>query len=97
MNNKPEVISTTSVLDKTGFEWESNDCVVRALAIATDTDYATAHQWTKQHLKRPDRKGTFATAIRLEEIIKRGIDLNNKHLIIILLLFYYILFIKIFL
>jgi hypothetical protein len=34
MNNKPEVISATSVLDKTGFEWETNDCVVRALAIA---------------------------------------------------------------
>jgi len=80
MNNKPEVISATSVLDKTGFEWETNDCVVRALAIAAETDYATAHQWVKEKLGRPDRKGTLMTTFKLEQLIKKGIGLNNKHL-----------------
>ena len=80
-NNKPEVISSTSVLDKTGFEWENNDCVVRALAIAAETDYATAHQWTKEKLKRPDREGTSMTAFRLSQLIKAGTKINNKQLV----------------
>lgn len=81
MNNKPEVISSTSVLDKTGFEWENNDCVVRAMAIAADTDYATAHQWIKDYLKRPDRKGTSMTFFKLEQLAKDGIELNNKQFV----------------
>jgi len=80
-NNKPEVISSTSVLDKTGFEWENNDCVVRALAIAAETDYATAHQWVKEKLKRPDRKGTSMTAFRLSQLIEAETKINNKHLV----------------
>jgi hypothetical protein len=77
-NNKPEVISTTSVLDKTGFEWETNDCVVRALAIAAETDYITAHKWAKENLERPDRKGTSMTAFKLTNLIRKGIGINNK-------------------
>ena len=80
MNNKPEVISSTSVLDKTGFEWENNDCVVRAMAIAADTDYATAHQWVKEYLIRLDREGTSLTAYRLSNLIQAGTKVNNKQI-----------------
>jgi hypothetical protein len=80
-NNKPEVISSTSVLDKTGFEWENNDCVVRAMAIAADTDYPTAHKWVKENLKRPDREGTSLTAIKLSILSNAEVKINNKHFI----------------
>ena len=81
MNNKPEVISSTSVLDKTGFEQENNDCVVRAIAVASDLDYASAHQWVKEKLKRPDRKGTSVTAYRLSTLIQAGEKINNKQIV----------------
>lgn len=78
MNKKVEVISSTSVLDKTGYEWENNDCVVRAIAIAAEMDYPTAHKWVKEMLSRSDRKGTSDTARKLKDIQNKGIKANNK-------------------
>ena len=37
---------------------ESNDCVVRAVAVAFDTNYDEAHRWVKRAFGRKDKKGT---------------------------------------
>ena len=42
---------------------ETNDCFVRALAVAAEVDYDTAHQVAKETFKREDRKGTFGAMI----------------------------------
>ena len=76
--DKPEVISSTDVLDSKGFEWETRDCVVRAMAIAAETDYPTAHGWVKKQLKREDREGTYNTALHIDGAAKRNITINNK-------------------
>lgn len=42
---------------------ENNDCFVRALAVAAEVDYDTAHQVAKETFKREDRKGTMGAMI----------------------------------
>lgn len=42
---------------------ENNDCFVRALAIAAEVDYDTAHQTAKEVFKRQDKKGTMGAMI----------------------------------
>lgn len=78
MNKKVEVISSTSVLDKTGFEWENNDCVVRAMAIAAETDYPTAHKWVKEMLNRSDKDGTRHTGYKLKKLELSKTKINNR-------------------
>jgi hypothetical protein len=43
---------------------ESNDCFVRALAVAAEVDYDTAHQVAKETFKRQDKKGTLGLMIK---------------------------------
>lgn len=38
---------------------EKNDCMVRALAVAAEVDYDTAHQVAKETFQREDKKGTI--------------------------------------
>lgn len=42
---------------------EKNDCFVRALAIAAEVDYDTAHQTAREVFKRQDKKGTMGAMI----------------------------------
>lgn len=42
---------------------EKNDCFVRALAIAAEVDYDTAHQTAREVFKRQDKKGTMGAII----------------------------------
>jgi hypothetical protein len=45
------------------FAWETNDCVVRSLAVVTGRPYVEVHALLKQH-GRPDGKGTPWPTIR---------------------------------
>jgi hypothetical protein len=42
---------------------ETNDCVVKALAVVGDKDYDTAHEEAKRYMKRVDRKGVKSSFI----------------------------------
>ena len=42
---------------------ENNDCFVRALAVAAEVDYDSAHKVAKETFKREDRKGTLGAMI----------------------------------
>ena len=68
-----------SIIAKT----ENNDCVVRAIATATDMDYDSAHKFTKETFKRRDKKGAhmFATTINL--LSKNNKQINGKNVQII--------------
>lgn len=42
---------------------EKNDCFVRALAVAAEVDYDTAHQVARETFSREDKKGTMGAVI----------------------------------
>lgn len=48
----------SSVTEQSRYHNETNDCAVKALAIACNVAYSTAHAMLKKH-GRKDRKGTF--------------------------------------
>jgi hypothetical protein len=40
---------------------ETNDCVVRAIAVAYDTTYGKSHFYCRKYLNRHNRKGVYTT------------------------------------
>jgi len=59
---------------------EKNDCFVRALAVAADVDYETAHQTAKEIFGREDKKGTngFMTFKVFDNARKAGLMIGRK-------------------
>jgi len=55
---------------------EKNDCVVRAVASTFRLKYDTAHKFVQDEFSRQPRKGTFATAFKLQ---KRTNILGTKY------------------
>ena len=59
---------------------EKNDCVVRSIATAAEISYNIAHEFCKNYLGRPDKKGTpnvniVAHMLKAEE---KGLELGGK-------------------
>ena len=52
---------------------EKNDCFVRAMAAATDTDYDTSHEFVKKTFNRKPNKGT-----ENHEIVKLWLVFKKK-------------------
>ena len=62
---------------------ESNDCVVRAIASASEMDYDSAHQFVKEKFKRKNRKGTYGFGSIMNLMSKNGEKINGKSVEII--------------
>jgi hypothetical protein len=62
---------------------ENNDCVVRAIASASDMDYDSAHQFVKETFKRKNGKGTFGFGCGMNLLSKNGKQINGKNIQII--------------
>jgi hypothetical protein len=62
---------------------ESSDCVVRAIASASDMDYDSAHQFVKETFKRNNGKGTFGVGTGMNLLSKNGKQINGKNVQII--------------
>ena len=62
---------------------ESNDCVVRAIASASEMDYDSAHQFVKEKFKRQNRKGTYGFGSIMNLMSKNGEKINGKSVEII--------------
>lgn len=66
---------------------EKNDCFVRALAVAAEVDYDTAHQVAKETFKREDKKGTMGAMIAAAFLKAEKAGLNvGKNLIAVTVL-----------
>lgn len=57
---------------------ETNDCVVRAIASASDMDYDSAHQFVKETFKRKNGKGTFYFRTTMNLMSENSNTINNK-------------------
>ena len=62
---------------------ESSDCVVRAIASATEMDYDSAHEFVKKTFKRKNRKGTQGFGYTMNVLSKNGEKINGKTIEII--------------
>jgi hypothetical protein len=62
---------------------ENNDCVVRAIATATDMDYDSAHKFTKEIFKRKNKKGTYGFVNTINLLSKNNKQINGKSVKII--------------
>jgi hypothetical protein len=62
---------------------ENNDCVVRAIASATDMDYDSAHEFVKETFKRKNGKGTFGFIQGMNLMSKNDKQINGKDIQII--------------
>jgi hypothetical protein len=62
---------------------ENNDCVVRAIASATDMDYDSAHEFVKETFKRKNGKGTFGFIQGMNLMSKNNKQINGKDIQII--------------
>jgi len=62
---------------------EKNDCVVRAIASASDMDYDSAHQFVKETFKRKNGEGTFLLGTCMNLLSKNGKQINGKDVQII--------------
>jgi hypothetical protein len=62
---------------------ENNDCVVRAIATATDMDYDSAHKFTKEIFKRKNKKGTYGFVNTINLLSKNNEQINGKSVKII--------------
>lgn len=62
---------------------EHNDCVVRAIATATDMDYDSAHKFTKEVFKRKDRKGVYGFSCTINLLSKNNKQINGRSIEII--------------
>lgn len=61
---------------------EKNDCIVRALAVAAEVDYDTAHQVARETFKREDLKGTMGAMIKAAFLKAEETGMQvGKHLI----------------
>jgi len=59
---------------------ETKDCVVRAMAVALNLPYDTAHGFVKETMKREDRKGTKQLHIdeAMEKFQESGLELVGR-------------------
>ena len=57
---------------------ENNDCVVRAIATATDMDYDSAHKFTKEIFKRKNKKGTYGFVSTINLLSRENKQINGK-------------------
>lgn len=57
--SKSSIPSASTTPRDPGFEHETNDCAVQAIAAVTGVPYRDAHAWCKRVLGREDRQGTF--------------------------------------
>lgn len=57
---------------------ESSDCVVRAIASASEMDYDSAHQFVKEKFKRQNGKGTFGFHYGMNMFSKNNETINGK-------------------
>ncbi len=62
---------------------ECSDCVVRAIASASEMDYDSAHQFVKEKFKRKNRKGTYGFGVTMNLMSKNGEKINGKSIEII--------------
>ena len=56
---------------------ETNDCVVKAIATATETTYDQAHDFAKNYLMRKDRDGTHLDTF-VPNICKEEMTIGRK-------------------
>ena len=84
---KTEYISSTEFIkgakESSLAKSEKNDCVVRAIASASEMDYETAHQFVKETFKRKNGKGTFGLGNGMNLLSKNGKQINGKDVQII--------------
>lgn len=84
---KAEYISSTEFIEgakeSSLAKSEFNDCVVRAIASATEMDYDSAHQFVKEKFKRKNRKGTYGFGVTMNLMSKNGEKINGKSVEII--------------
>ena len=82
------------VKESTKAKRETNDCVVRAIASATDMDYDTAHEYVRKTFKRKEGKGTHDFQYKMNIMAKNGEKINGKSIKIITeehnTMFYYV-------
>lgn len=64
----------TSVIAK----GERSDCVVRAIAAASDWDYDSAHKFVEKEFNRQPRKGTMGFIPKMCKLVNDGRRLNRK-------------------
>jgi hypothetical protein len=57
---------------------ENNDCVVRAIASASEMDYETAHQFVKKTFGRKNGKGTKGFHYTMNMMSKNNEKINGK-------------------
>jgi hypothetical protein len=73
-NSKAVLLGATSELAQA----EKNDCVVRALAIATGSEYDVAHKFAADHLGRENRRGVIGVTVFMKTVEKNNTELNGK-------------------
>lgn len=59
---------------------EKNDCFVRAMAAATNTDYDTSHKFVKENFNRKNKKGTEGIFIstQMMKFEEEGMKIGDK-------------------
>jgi hypothetical protein len=62
---------------------ENNDCVVRAIASASEMDYNSAHQFVKETFNRENGRPTFGFGTGMNLLSKNGKQINGKNVQII--------------
>lgn len=62
---------------------EKNDCVVMAIATATDMDYDSSHWFVKKTFKRQDGKGVYRFAGIMNTFATHNEQINGKSLEIV--------------
>lgn len=69
-----------AVFNSTLAQDERNDCFVRALAVAGETNYQTAHQVAKEFFQRKNKKGVLNIVIKnnFKKAASKGITLGVK-------------------
>lgn len=66
MNKKLGFTSSTTLFESALSKSEKNDCVVRAIAAATGSDYDTAHAFCATELKRQPNKGVYGFITKVD-------------------------------
>jgi hypothetical protein len=62
---------------------ESSDCVVKAIASATEMEYDSAHQFVKDTFKRENGRGTFGFHYGMNMLAKNKKTINGKKIKIV--------------
>jgi len=58
--------------------WETNDCVVRAIASSFDITYDESHNFCEKTFRRMFRKGVMMFNTQMENFFGKGSKINNK-------------------